>query len=162
MDRLWAPWRKNYVSQRKPLRGCIFCRAHRSSIKKDGANLLLYRSTHSFILLNRYPYNNGHLMIAPNRHVNTLEKLAAKERLNLLELLDLALQLLRKAFHPEGFNLGLNLGRTGGAGVPGHVHLHVVPRWKGDTNFMPIIARTKVISDSLQEVYRSLHRLIPR
>lgn len=158
MERLWAPWRKGYILGQRRTPGCLFCRAHRSSSKKDRKNLLLYRSRCNFLLLNRYPYTNGHLMLAPNRHVPSLEHLEDKERLDLLRLLDTALKLLRKAFHSRGFNVGLNLGRVGGAGIPGHVHLHVVPRWEGDTNFMPILTGTKVISDSLESSYRELHR----
>ena len=110
-------------------------------------------------MLNLYPYNNGHLMLVPNRHVPSLEKLKNEERLDLLQLLDRSLAILRKALHPHGFNIGINLGRVGGAGVPGHVHMHVVPRWKGDTNFMPVTAGTKVISDSLKGTYQSLSQL---
>ncbi len=162
MDRIWAPWRKKYVTHKKEGKGCLFCRARKSPSKKDQKNLLLHRSSHSFIILNLYPYNNGHLMVAPNRHVATLDRLTDRERLDLLKLLDVSQRILKKAIHPQGFNIGINLGRTGGAGVPGHIHIHVVPRWGGDTNFMPIIGKTKVISDSLENVYRALSRLLKR
>ena len=160
MKRIWAPWRKGYILGQRRIPGCFFCRDRRSSPKKDKKNLLLYRSRHTFLLLNRYPYTNGHLMLTPNRHVPSLENLQDEERLDLLQLLDLALLLLRKSFRPQGFNIGLNLGRTGGAGIPGHVHLHVVPRWEGDTNFMPILTGTKVISDSLESAYHQLRRTL--
>lgn len=160
MDRIWAPWRKAYVTGEKRSRGCLFCRVRRASPKKDPKHFLLYRSKHSFILLNRYPYTNAHLMLVTNRHVSSLEKLEEEERLDLFGLLDRALQILRRAYHPHGFNLGMNLGRVGGAGIPGHAHLHVVPRWEGDTNFMPVVAGIKVISDSLEGVYKTLRRLL--
>ena len=160
MKQIWAPWRKGYILGHRKTRGCLFCRTRRSSPKKDKKNLLLYRSRSSFLLLNRYPYTNGHLMLSPNRHVPSLENLKDEERLDFLRLLDTALELLRKAFHVQGFNVGLNLGPAGGAGIPGHVHLHIVPRWAGDTNFMPILTGTKVISDSLDSSYRELHRVL--
>ncbi len=160
MNRIWAPWRKRYISGRERTPGCLFCRARRSSPKKDKKNFLLHRSRHTFLLLNRYPYTNGHLMLAPNRHVASLEHLEDEERLDLLRLLDLALRLVRRTLHPHGFNIGLNLGRAGGAGIPGHIHLHVVPRWEGDTNFMPVLTGTKVVSDSLESAYAELHRAL--
>ena len=111
-------------------------------------------------MMNRYPYTNAHLMLVPNRHVNSPEKLNEKERLDLFSLLDLSLKLLKKAFHPLGFNLGINLGKVGGAGIPGHLHLHVVPRWLGDTNFMPVTSGAKVISDSLESTHRYLKTVL--
>ena len=104
-------------------------------------------------MLNLYPYTNGHLLVVPNRHLSSLEKLKKPERLDLLELVDLGIEILKKSLHPTGFNVGFNLGPTGGAGIPGHVHLHVVPRWNGDTNFMPVLGGTRVISQSLDELY---------
>jgi ATP adenylyltransferase len=109
-----------------------------------------------FALLNRYPYNNGHLMIAPNRHVGTLERLSASEWLGILRLSQRMIKRLERALHPHAFNLGINLGRDAGAGILGHLHLHIVPRWQGDTNFFPILAETKVISQSLEELYTLL------
>ncbi|MBI4115809.1 MAG: HIT domain-containing protein [Candidatus Omnitrophica bacterium] len=161
MRQIWAPWRKVYIGGgHKKTSGCFLCRGRRSSRNKDVKNLLLHRSSHSFIILNRYPYTNGHLMVVPNRHVPSLEKLNNAERLDLLKLLDRSLAVLKKSVHPHGFNIGMNLGQTGGAGIPGHMHIHVVPRWKGDTNFMPVISGTKVISDSLSAVYKALSCLI--
>ena len=162
MKQIWAPWRKRYVTLRKHRAGCIFCRDWRAPVSHDRKNLVVYRSRLSLIVLNLFPYNNGHLMVVPRRHVPTLEKLNARERLDLLSVIDLSLKILRKAFHPEGFNLGVNLGRAGGAGILGHVHLHVVPRWEGDTNFMPVITGAKVISDSLEGTYRLLRRLLKK
>ena len=160
MKQIWAPWRKRYITVKKRQAGCLFCRQWRSPSKSDPKNLVVHRSHSGFLVLNLFPYNNGHLMVVPRRHVSTLEPLSGEERLDLLDLLDVSLKILRKAFHPQGFNLGANLGRSGGAGVLGHVHLHVVPRWEGDTNFMPVVTGTKVISDSLEGTYRQLRRFI--
>jgi ATP adenylyltransferase len=113
-------------------------------------------------MLNRYPYNNGHVMIVPNRHVPMLDRLAQREKLDLLQLLDRSLAVLKKTIHPQGFNIGINLGRSAGAGFPGHLHIHIVPRWTGDTNFMPVAGETKVISDSLEAVYEALSRRLKR
>ena len=142
--------------------GCFFCRDLKAPPQRDKNNYLLLRTRTAFILLNRFPYTNGHLMIVPNRHVSSLEKLSDNERLDLLGLLDLALGLLKKVFHPHGFNVGINLGRIGGAGVPGHIHVHAVPRWKGDTNFMPVLTGTKVISESLQATYLELKKALKK
>jgi len=158
MKLLWAPWRKIYIASEVQTKGCFFCKDLRSPTARDPENHLLHRSRHAFILLNRFPYTNGHLMVAPNRHVSSLEKLSDAERLDFLRLSDLSTTLLKRTLKPQGFNLGINLGRVAGAGIPGHVHLHIVPRWKGDTNFMPILTGTKVISDSLEATYRELRR----
>ena len=160
MKQIWAPWRKAYVTAKVRSKGCLFCRAKRAAQSQDQKNLVVHRSHRSFSILNLYPYNNGHVMVVPVRHVSGLEKLGSEERLDLLREVDLVLKLLRKVFHPEGFNLGLNLGRSGGAGVPGHVHLHMVPRWLGDTNFMPVLTGTKVISDSLKATHLALRRAL--
>ena len=160
MERIWAPWRKAYVLGKKRKRGCLFCGCLRAPKRQDPKKLVLYRSSASFLILNRYPYTNSHLMLVPNRHTATLEKLGPAERLDLLRGLDLALKLLRKAFRPQGFNIGINLGKAGGAGIPGHVHIHIVPRWVGDTNFMPTTTGIKVISDSLESAYQHLHRVL--
>ena len=114
------------------------------------------RGRHAFGLLNRYPYNNGHLLMAPYRHVGRLEALRAEEWLELFELSGQLTQRLRRRLHPDGFNVGMNLGRSAGVGIPGHLHLHIVPRWTGDTNFMPVLSRTKVLPQSLDEVYQLL------
>ena len=153
MDKLWAPWRKAYILK-KSTQKCFICRIKASSL--DTKNLVLNRTRHSFAVLNLFPYNNGHIMIVPNRHVSGLEKLADHEVLDLIRLMDRAVVRIRKFMKPHGLNIGMNLGRAAGAGVPGHLHIHVVPRWTGDTNYMPVIANTKVISESLKSVYRRL------
>lgn len=152
-DLLWAPWRLAYVAQAQP-RGCLFCRKRRA--RRDARELVVLRGRRAFVMLNRYPYNNGHLMIAPYRHVGTLEALTSEEWQEIGRLLVQFQRRLTRLLHPHGFNIGLNLGRPAGAGVPGHLHAHLVPRWNGDTNFMPVIAKTKVISQSLDELYRQL------
>lgn len=161
MKRLWAPWRKKYVTHKKPTR-CVFCRAYRGPKAKDREHLVVQRSRHGLTVLNLYPYNNGHVMVVPNRHVPSFEGLNPEERLDLLRLLDQAVKALRKVLRPQGFNLGINLGRMGGAGFPNHLHIHVVPRWQGDTNFMPILTGTRVISNSLQDVYEILTRALKK
>lgn len=161
MNQIWAPWRKRYVSGKKA-RGCLFCRVVKAPRRKDRTHLLVHRSSRSYLMLNRYPYNNGHVMIVPNRHVPMLDRLAQREKLDLLQLLDRSLAVLKKTIHPQGFNIGINLGRSAGAGFPGHLHIHIVPRWTGDTNFMPVAGETKVISDSLEAVYEALSRRLKR
>ena len=154
--RLWAPWRRDYLAQPPP-RGCIFCRAKRS--RDDRTTLVVYRARHVFCLLNRYPYNAGHLLIAVNRHVEDLTRLNGHEASELMQVTRDMIHLLRKALRPHGFNVGVNIGRFAGAGIPGHLHMHVVPRWEGDTNFLPVVSSTKVLSESLEALYERLTRL---
>lgn len=153
VDRLWAPWRHTFITGRRP-RGCIFCAAKRSTA--DRAHHVIERGEHAFAMLNLYPYNNGHLMIAPYRHIGTLAQIRPAEWSELLRLAQRLTARLTRLLHPHGYNLGLNLGRDAGAGIPGHLHLHVVPRWRGDTNYMPILTNVKVISQSLEELFTAL------
>ncbi len=153
MKRLWAPWRLRYILGKKP-KECLFCVKAKES--KDRENYILYRGRRCFIMLNIYPYNNGHLMIAPYRHVASLEDLDEETLTELMVLLNKSLRLLRQVMDPHGFNIGINLGKAAGAGIVEHVHIHVVPRWKGDTNFMPVLAETKVIPELLDETYEKL------
>lgn len=134
--------------------GCIFCEKPREN--KDKENYILFRGEHGFVILNAFPYNNGHLMIAPYRHVPNLEELSDEELLSLTSLLKSSIRLLRKELKPDGFNIGMNIGKVAGAGIDDHVHLHVVPRWIGDVNFMPVISETKVISEYLDMTYEKL------
>ncbi len=153
MNKLWAPWRKKFLTHTKP-KGCIFCSKPKS--KQDRKNLILERGKSVFSILNLYPYNNGHAMIAPYRHV------ASPELLNAAEWSDLFLQMTRtkavldKILKPHGYNMGINVGHVAGAGFDQHVHFHIVPRWNGDTNFMPVVAQEKVISESLDSLRESL------
>ena len=161
MNRLWAPWRKAYIRPNiKKTAGCLFCGV--LAEKKDKRNLLLIRSRHAFALLNKYPYNNGHLMVIPNRHVSTLDVLKAEEKLDLLALTDRMIAALKKSMKPHGFNVGINLGKAAGAGIPKHIHLHIVPRWSGDSNFMPVVGKTKVISEALESAYLELTRILKK
>lgn len=153
METLWAPWRMVYVENAWPS-SCIFCEA--PSTRQDEKNFILYRGKSVFILMNLYPYNPGHIMIAPYRHLDDLQKLSAEEQLELIQAAARSTSLLRQTMNPDGFNLGINQGKSAGAGVEDHLHLHIVPRWNGDTNFMPIMAATKVIPEDLAATYRKL------
>lgn len=155
LQRLWAPWRNTFLIKASAGR-CIFCAAKRS--RDDRKHLVIARGQRAFVMLNLYPYNNGHVMVAPIRHVGDLEALTAAEWAEMGRLSRRVMKLIRRTLHPHGFNIGMNVGRVAGAGFPGHLHLHIVPRWNGDTNFMPVTGRTKVISQSLRELYRLLHR----
>lgn len=147
MERLWAPWRQKYFTD-KP-KGCFLCAAKRS--KKDNQHLIFKRNEHAFGILNLYPYNNGHVMLVPNRHVSDLADLTEEERMDLMNLFVETKQALTRAYKPDGFNAGFNFGQAGGAGLVGHIHWHLLPRWNGDTNFLPILAESKVISESAQK-----------
>jgi ATP adenylyltransferase len=134
--------------------GCILC--DHPARKDDEKNLILYHGKHNYVMMNRYPYNAGHLMVAPARHCGTLDGLTDVERNEHFEMVALCVSILRETFHCDGFNVGLNLGRVAGAGVDQHIHTHIVPRWNGDTNFMPILADTKVINEAIEETYKML------
>ncbi len=160
-ETLWAPWRLNYIANaadkntiEPPASGCFLCRYRDDS--HDAQNYVVDRSEHSLIVLNRFPYNNGHLLIAPREHKATLDELTDAELLDLQVQLRRMVKLLSLVMGAEGFNVGLNLGRVAGAGLPGHLHWHIVPRWNGDVNFMPVIADAKVISQSLDALYQLL------
>lgn len=156
MKVLWAPWRMAYIKNaRKPAR-CIFCSKPKE--RRDEKNLLLHRGRHGLVMMNLFPYNSGHLLVAPYAHVKNLEQLPDEVSLDLLHLTNLSLKVLRAEIKPEGFNVGINLGRVAGAGIEAHVHLHIVPRWNGDTNFMPLFAETRVMPEHLQATYRKLLR----
>jgi ATP adenylyltransferase len=152
MKTIWAPWRMNYIRQ-KGEKGCIFCK--KPLEQKDEQNLILYRGRKTFVLMNRFPYNNGHLMIVPKRHCTDLDELSINEFQDLFDVVNVSTQVLKKSLRPHGFNVGINFGKAGGAGID-HLHVHVVPRWLGDTNFMPVLAETKVVPESLDETYRKL------
>jgi ATP adenylyltransferase len=155
MQHLWAPWRMEFIKGPKPS-GCFFCEAAAADPSDDAQLLVLARGKLALAILNRYPYNNGHLMIAPNAHLANLEDLPAAAADDVMALTQRSLRVLRQVLSPQGFNLGINAGKTAGAGVADHVHQHVVPRWEGDTNFMPIVADTKVLNESLTVSYQQL------
>jgi ATP adenylyltransferase len=155
MDNLWAPWRLPYVvAAAKPPSGespCFLCQGLAQNSDRD--NLIVERTKWSAVVLNRFPYNNGHLLVAPRAHKANLQELSSDEHLDLMQTVTQMVERLAGILRPEGFNVGLNLGRVAGAGLPGHLHWHIVPRWDGDTNFMPILAGTKVIVQSLESLY---------
>ncbi len=152
---LWAPWRAEFVLGKKE-RGCIFCNHFKMADSVE--NLIVYRGEKNFVILNKFPYNSGHTMIVPNRHVAHLEKLSGEEAVEFFELTRRTVVVIKKALKPDSLNIGMNLGRTSGAGVPEHLHMHIVPRWHGDTNFMPVIGKTKVISVPHEPVYEALRK----
>jgi ATP adenylyltransferase len=156
MDRLWAPWRMKYIKEGidKPEKGCIFCTKPGQS--DDRANLILHRGKTAYVICNKFPYNNGHLMVVPYVHTRSLDEVGDECGLELWKLTALCRRVLSDAFSPDGFNIGINLGRVAGAGIDTHLHIHIVPRWNGDVNFMPVIAETKVISQGLEETYGEL------
>ncbi|MBP1753429.1 MAG: histidine triad protein [Geobacteraceae bacterium] len=153
MERLWAPWRMEYILNPKP-GGCIFCLDDERD--KDRENLVLHRSDHSFVMMNRYPYCNGHMMVSPYRHISDLEKLKSEEMLDLFAAVALCTRVLSDKFAPQGFNVGINLGKAAGAGIDDHLHLHIVPRWIGDTNYMTVIADVRVMPENILATYDKL------
>lgn len=150
---LWAPWRINYVSGKKH-KGCIFCKIYQQ--KGDEKNYLVLRSKHSFILLNSYPYNNGHVMAITNRHIANYQDLTLEEIVDINKNLNIMIRVYKDILRPQGYNIGANFGKIAGAGVEDHLHFHLVPRWLGDTNFMPVVSDTKVIAQSLEELYAKI------
>ena len=154
MDHLWSPWRYQYVSKPNPASGCIFC--VKGSEDRDKENHIVHRGEHSFVILNLYPYSTGHLMVAPYAHIPDLESAPEAVIHEIMKLMRLAEIHLRAIYRPHGFNLGMNLGEAAGAGVPGHIHMHVLPRWSGDTNFMTTVAETRVLPESLDLTFEKL------
>ena len=153
MKQIWAPWRIEYIQMEKP-EGCILC--DKPKQKDDVTNYILYRGGKNFVIMNSYPYNPGHLMVAPYRHVANLEELTDEERHEHFDMVSRGVELLKEIFNPTGFNIGMNIGRVAGAGIDDHIHTHIVPRWQGDTNFMPVIADVRVVPEALAETYAKL------
>ncbi len=163
MKRLWAPWRMEYILDEHKHDKCLFCDISKGKIRgrnrgEDKKNLILYRGRHCFVLLNRYPYNSGHLMVVPYFHTPTFDGLSDEVLFDLIRTLRDSVGILKKALAPDGFNMGLNFGKVAGAGMESHMHLHVVPRWTGDTDSMPIIAETRVMPEHLKKTYEKLGR----
>lgn len=153
MEKLWSPWRSNYIDSFKDSEDsdiCVFCSASKDDIPTDDS-LVLYKGKHSFIMMNLYPYNNGHLMIIPFRHISDYTELSAEELAEITELNKHAILALKSIMSPHGFNFGANIGQAAGAGIHTHLHFHLVPRWNGDTNFMPVLGEVKIISQDLLE-----------
>jgi len=157
MKKIWAPWRSKFIYGKKK-KGCIFCIAKGS--KDDRKHFVLKRSNSSFAIMNIYPYNNGHIMVAPNRHKNSTKRLNKAELADLMLLTNEIIDALDKSLKPEGYNIGMNIGKAAGAGFPGHVHLHLIPRWAGDANFMTVCNDTRIVSDSLVSLYRRLKKCL--
>jgi ATP adenylyltransferase len=156
MERLWAPWRMQYIGgEQRP--GCLFCRVIENLDDPD-ADLVVWRPDHAIVMLNKFPYNPGHVMVAPHAHKASLEDLNDVETADLMSALRRTLNVLRTTLKPEGFNVGANIGRPAGAGIPDHVHLHVVPRWNGDTNFMPVLDDVKVLAEALTQTAAKLRQ----
>jgi len=153
MEQIWAPWRIEYILMEKP-QGCILCDKQKED--DDVSNYILYRAERNFIILNAYPYNPGHLMIAPYRHVADLTELTDEELGEHFQLVSRGIEVLKREFNPGGFNIGINIGKVAGAGIEGHVHTHIVPRWQGDTNCMPVLADVRVVPQALAETYQML------
>jgi ATP adenylyltransferase len=154
MDHLWSPWRMSYIENHKPDHRCVFCHALEC---EDGLeNLVIHRGRYAYVILNRYPYTSGHLMVVPFEHQSNLEDLQPVVRAEIIELVSLCLQILGEIYRPQGFNLGANIGSAAGAGIPKHFHFHIVPRWDGDTNFMSAVGDTRVVPEAIEESYRRI------
>lgn len=161
MKKLWAPWRLEYIvndlmNPKKKKKGCIFCAA--AQAKADAKSLVLFRGTHAYVIMNKYPYTNAHLMVIPNRHVGEFTQLTGAEHEEMGRLLSFSVAVLKKKLRAQGFNIGMNLGKAGGAGIREHVHYHILPRWVGDHNFMPLVGGVRVMLEYLQETYAKLKR----
>lgn len=161
MERIWAPWRMTYLRTLGHEDGCVFCKA-RDAVGEDRERLVLLRTEQSLIMLNRYPYSCGHLMVIAGRHTAELDDFSDSEQLDLMCCVRRARALLREVARPDGFNVGMNLGKAGGAAIEGHLHIHVVPRWNGDTNFMSVSADVRVIPEGLFESYDRLNEVLQK
>lgn len=151
MEKLWSPWRSNYIEsfKEKKINGnCVFCSAKNESVENDDC-LVVHKSLNCFVMMNLYPYNSGHIMVIPNRHVSMLKELNKEELNEMMDVVTISLEVLEIAMKPHGYNLGANLGKAAGAGIDEHIHFHIVPRWNGDTNFMPVLGEVKIISQDL-------------
>jgi ATP adenylyltransferase len=160
VERLWAPWRMTYITSGQTEPGCFLCRAWKAG--DPASHRVLHKGERAFVIMNLYPYNNGHLMVALAGHVGDLAAAGPEARAELMELTSLSVGALREAFSPDAFNVGVNLGKAAGAGVEDHLHVHVVPRWNGDTNFMPVLSDVKVVSEHIDATFEKLKPLFDR
>lgn len=160
MQYLWSPWRMPYILEHKHEPGCVFC--HAQDHPDDPQHLVVYMGKLAYVILNRYPYTSGHVMVIPKQHTASIEELSNEVRSEMMELTNTCLQVLRKVYSPEGFNLGMNIGEAAGAGIAEHVHMHIVPRWSGDTNFMSSLGQTRVLPEALGETYRRVRSAWPQ
>lgn len=154
MNHIWSPWRMPYLENHEREEGCVFCSVQAQT---DGPeNLIVFRGERSFVILNRYPYTSGHLMVVSHDHKSTFEDIDAETRAEMMEMTTECMRVLREIYHPQAFNFGANVGEAAGAGIAGHVHIHIVPRWAGDTSFMSTLAETRVLPEALEETYQRL------
>lgn len=154
MKQLWAPWRMKFIESQEPNTNCVLCKVLVQT--SDTENLIVFRGRKAYVILNRYPYTSGHLMVVANEHQPSIEDLDIDTRSEMMELATISMRVLRKVYQPEAFNVGANIGEAAGAGIAGHIHLHIVPRWGGDTNFMSALAETRVLPEELDETYRRI------
>ena len=154
MKRIWSPWRMKYIENHEKQEGCIFCNA--LALPDNEENLIIYRGKLAFVILNLYPYTSGHIMVAPMAHEPSLEYLDPASRAEMMELVSESMVVLKGIYHPQAFNVGANIGEAAGAGEPGHVHMHIVPRWMGDTNFMSALGETRVLPEALEDTYKRI------
>jgi len=157
MDYLWTPWRYAYVTGADSAHECVFCNAPKLSDEKA---LIVYRGKHCYIILNMYPYTNGHMMVVPYAHLDELQKLPADASLEMMELSQRMEGVLRSLYHPDGINLGMNLGKAAGAGVAGHIHMHILPRWVADANFVSVIGETRILPETLQVTWERMKKAL--
>ena len=162
MDHIWTPWRMAYICGQEKCDGCVFCRMAAEDEQLDAKNYIVYRGERIFSVLNLYPYNNGHLLVLPYDHVATLEDVPAAAQADMMRMAGYLVALMRDLTAPSGFNLGMNIGKAAGAGIDDHIHLHIVPRWQGDTNFMPVVARARVIPEWLDDTYAKIRSLVEK
>ncbi|MCX6377879.1 MAG: HIT domain-containing protein [Armatimonadetes bacterium] len=158
-EQLWAPWRLQYIEKTEKYPGCIFCDFPKE--ENDTERYIVTRGEHAYLIVNAFPYSNGHLMVVPYSHTATLDTLTDDEMLEVMRLTRIGIRLLKAVYNPHGFNLGVNMGTVAGAGIADHIHWHIVPRWNGDTNFMPVLADVRVIPESLEVCYRRLREALP-
>ncbi len=154
MQHIWSPWRMKYIEEYSRDEECVFCKAFHAEDSDE--NLILYRGTNAFVIMNRFPYTSGHVMVLPNQHLAELPEISRQTQTEIMNLISRAVEVLNQVYDPEGFNIGLNLGAAAGAGIPKHLHWHVVPRWRGDTNFISSIGGTRVIPEALTVSYRKI------
>ena len=160
MDQLWSPWRMKYIRRKKAPKGCIFCDA---VLKEDGEeNLIVARGKRAYVILNRYPYTSGHIMIVPFDHVGTFEEMDEETCSDVMRLIRMGISTLNRVYKPDGYNMGANLGASAGAGIENHIHFHLVPRWGGDTNYMTSIGGTRVLPEGLNETFKQLKDAWPK
>lgn len=162
MDHIWTPWRMAYVCGHDKCEGCVFCTLAAQDARLDAKNYIVYRGERIFAVLNLYPYNNGHILVLPYDHVSTLEDVPAGAQADMMRMAAYLVALMRDLMAPSGFNLGMNIGKAAGAGIDDHIHLHIVPRWQGDTNFMPVVAQARVIPEWLSDTYAKIRSMVEK